>query len=155
MPAVYRYVYTNGDSRHPCRCAFTPQRYLSSSVNGAPLTRRRFLSSFRAVLSSSLVVSCCGTCNMYTVQDPIGKCNPQTLRPLGLRTWWFLKGIVRRKLRWAMSGINRQLFFYCSVADTFLFKGTSSFKVDKTSSTGKDYTNKLYRIFVVLAANSV
>jgi hypothetical protein len=48
-----------------------------------------------------------------------------------------------------MSGINRQLFLYCFRAYNFLkFKGTPSFKEDKTISAFKDYRNKLRRINV-------
>jgi hypothetical protein len=44
------------------------------------------------------------------------------------------KGIVRRKLRWAIGGINRQRLLYCIGAYIiFKFKGIPFFKVDKTS----------------------
>ncbi len=53
----------------------------------------------------------------------------------------YLKGTVRRKLRWVKSGINRKLFLYCLAADIFNFdlKGQYSLNSIKPVSAFNDH----------------
>ncbi len=68
-----------------------------------------------------------------------------------------LKGTVRQKPRWVKSGINRWLFLYCLAADIliFNFKRHYSLKSIKLASAFNDHKNKLGRINVASAADSL
>ncbi len=68
-----------------------------------------------------------------------------------------IKGTVRLKTRWFKSGINSYFFLYCLAADIFNFdlKGQYSLKSIKLVSAFNNHSNKLCKINVASAANSL